>query len=106
MRAINHALTGALIGFTISEPLLAVPVAVGSHFICDMIPHYDIEVRNEQEKRRLLRSQFFRNLLYADAAFCVFLVLILGFFSPRHWVTAAVCAFAAASPDLLWLRRY
>ena len=103
MRAINHALTGAIIGLVIGEPAIAVPAAVASHFVCDAIPHYDgIPVRPTlQMKMKWLRTKTFKRLLYADALLCFGLVAVLAVDRPVHWLLAAICAFAAASPDFL-----
>jgi hypothetical protein len=102
MRAINHALTGAVIGLAVSEPVVAIPLAVLSHYICDVIPHYGRGLTQAQE----LRSDFFRNLIYIDAVLCLGLVVILGVARPVHWPLAVACAFAAAAPDFLSINRY
>ena len=73
MRAINHALTGAVIGLAITEPAAAIPLAVVSHYVCDAIPHYG---QNHPEEQRL-RSSFFRQLLYFDTILCFGLVVLL-----------------------------
>jgi hypothetical protein len=105
MRAINHALTGAIIGVVVREPVIAVPAALASHFICDMIPHYDT-VLTGANKRKWIGSKEFSYLLYFDAVLCISLVLILAIRHPAYWLLAAVCAFVATSPDLLFMRRY
>jgi hypothetical protein len=102
MTATNHALTGALIGLIIGEPLLALPAALVSHFICDALPHYSSKTASE----KLLKTNRFRNYLIAEAALCGLLVLILALARPEHWLLACFCAFIAASPDFLWLPRY
>lgn len=102
MRAINHALTGALIGLTVTEPAFAVPAAFVSHFVCDSIPHYGAQ----KTTPKMLRAAFFRQLLYVDAVMCFALVAVLAASRPAAWLLAAVCAFAAASPDFLWIPRY
>lgn len=99
MVAINHALTGAIIGLATGNPLVAVPAAVVSHFICDAIPHFGMG-------KSFITTKAFRNLLIMDASLCVALVLFLGVAQPEHWILAAACAFIAASPDLLWIRLY
>jgi hypothetical protein len=40
MLATPHATTGAVIGALIPNPLLVVPLAIGSHFVLDSIPHW------------------------------------------------------------------
>lgn len=102
MRAINHALTGSIIGLIVAEPLAAIPLAVLSHYVCDVIPHFGRQLSVGEE----LRSNFFRNLLYADAVLCFGLVAVLAVVRPVHWPLAVVCAFAAAAPDFLSANRY
>jgi hypothetical protein len=99
--AINHALTGAVIGLVIGEPLLAIPLAVASHYICDALPHFGAD-----DSDKAFRSTLFRSYLLIEAALCFLLVVVLGIARPEHWIVAAVCAFAAAAPDLLWVRHY
>lgn len=108
MRAINHALTGAIIGIAVGEPLIAIPAAVASHFICDALPHYDgvNQDASAHDKKIWLRSRAFKLLLYTDALLCFVLVAILAGMHPVNWLLAAICAFAAASPDFLWIPRY
>jgi hypothetical protein len=102
MRAINHALTGAVIGLTITEPIVAVPVAFVSHYVLDIIPHHGSNLTGVS----LLNSLWFRWLLVVDAFLCVLLVFVLAIARPKHWLLAAICAFVAAAPDLASIRRY
>ena len=102
MRAINHALTGALIGLTVSEPVIALPAALASHFVLDTIPHHGAA----KPSVKALRSQYFKLSLIIDAILCAILVGILASSQPLNWVLAAVCAFVAAAPDLISYRRY
>lgn len=101
MTATNHALTGTAIGLIIGNPLLAVPLALLSHFICDAIPHFGT---NDPEKA--LRSKLFKIYLIIEALLCFLIVLSLIVLQPANWLLAAVCAFLAASPDLLSANRY
>jgi hypothetical protein len=102
MRAINHALTGSLIGLTLGDPIVALPLAVASHFICDAIPHH----ASSEDPVKALRKPIFKQLLIGDAVLCVALVIFLALAQPEHWILAAVCAFLAASPDFLYVRRF
>jgi hypothetical protein len=104
VRAINHALTGSLIGLLVGEPAVAVPLAVVSHFVLDAIPHYDglPDARPTlKAKKQWVSTRTFRVLLCADALLCIALVVILAAREPNHWLLASICAFAAASPDFL-----
>lgn len=102
MTATNHALTGAAIGLLIGEPLIAVPAAIVSHFVCDALPHYG-RVGPDSET---IGSKKFRNYLLSDAALCFILVLALAIIQPQNWLLAAVCAFLAAAPDFGWINKF
>ena len=41
MTATGHAIIGTVIAAKIGNPLLAVPIALGSHFLADLFPHWD-----------------------------------------------------------------
>jgi hypothetical protein len=100
MTATNHALTGAIIGLTVHNPWLAVPAALVSHLVCDVIPHFGSADKNILKKRR------FVNYLFVDAFLCGLLVVLLALTHPAYWWLGAVCAFVAASPDFLSIRRF
>lgn len=99
MRAINHALTGAVIGIASGNAWLAVPVALASHFALDAIPHYG-DGHTEPD------GPSFTYTLIIDGLVCIVLVIVLASWQPMHWQLAAVCAFLATSPDLMWIGRY
>jgi hypothetical protein len=104
MRAINHALTGAIIGLSVSDPLIALPVSFLSHYVLDAIPHHG--QKKVDDKRSNLVSKLFIYMLIADAMLCFILVLIIFIIKPRHWLTAIICAFLAASPDFFSFDRF
>lgn len=102
MLAINHALTGAAIGLSISNPLIAAPLAVASHFALDSVPHYDPP---GTEAERISAKRFIKQLVL-DTSLCLLLVCILALTRPKDWLLACVCAFLAASPDLFWIPKF
>lgn len=101
MRAVNHALTGAVIGLAVDNPVIAMPASFLSHFVCDMIPHY-----GPADKSTDITSKGFKISLLLDAFLCFLLVLLLFIAKPHNWIVVSVCAFLAASPDFLWFRAY
>lgn len=103
MTATNHALTGAVIGLVIGQPLLALPIAFLSHFVCDALPHFG---SNETDNDKWVKSLSFETILIVDTSLCVILVGVLAVTHPLHWQLAAVCAFVAASPDLFSINYY
>lgn len=42
MTSLSHALIGAAIAAKIGDPVSAMVIAFGTHFICDAIPHWDL----------------------------------------------------------------
>ncbi len=100
MIATNHALTGALIGLTVHNPLIALPAAIASHLICDAIPHYGRQAEDA------ITTRGFAIYLVVDAFFCGVLVLVLALSNAAYWPLAAVCAFLAASPDFLSIPKF
>jgi len=104
MTATNHAITGAIIGFLVHEPLLAIPAAVASHYACDAIPHFDKKPTILADD--WIKSSTFKRILLADASLCIALVLAIAIKHPHGWFLICVCAFAATSPDLLWVNRF
>jgi hypothetical protein len=102
MTATNHALTGAAIGLIAGQPLIALPAALASHFVCDALPHF----RSAREGESFLRASWFVRYLVAEVVLCGIVVLSLYFIRPLHWQLAAACAFVAASPDLISYKRF
>jgi hypothetical protein len=100
--AVNHALTGTVIALVVGEPLIALPTALASHFICDALPHFGSNIPPAAR----LKTNNFRNYLIVEACLCMLIVAVLASLRPDHWLLAAVCAFLAASPDLLWINKY
>lgn len=98
MTATNHALTGALIGMSVHQPLLAVPAAFASHYVLDALPHGDGFFK--------LRSKTFSLYLLVEAWLCCLLVLVLAVTQPEYWWLGAICAFVATSPDFMWIKTY
>lgn len=102
MTATNHALTGAIIGLVVGNPVIAIPAAFVSHFVCDALPHYG----SDESPKKLLKTNGFRDYLIIEAFLCAVFVGLLALAQPAHWWVAALCAFAAASPDFLWINKY
>lgn len=104
MMAINHAVTGAIIGLSVDEPALALPLAFASHFVLDAIPHYDPPGSGHVEK--ITSRQFFWVQVAGGAGLCFLLVVLLAVAHPKHWLLAAICASIATLPDGLFVTRY
>ncbi len=96
MTATNHALTGAVIGLVVGQPLTAVPAAFLSHFVLDALPHFG-------DDNLKFTSKKFTIILASDILLCALLAAVLALKGPEHYYLAAWCAFFATSPDFMWL---
>lgn len=55
MTATSHALIGTIIAAKVGNPALAVPLALASHVVADLVPHWDEGVNKKgKSKNRLL----------------------------------------------------
>ena len=99
MTATNHALTGAVIALVIKQPVLAVPLAFLSHFVIDIVPHFDAG----PDSPKLAKS-----VIFIDSIIAGTLTILIPIFLPTDtspWLIFAGM-FAAMSPDLVWGWRY
>lgn len=100
MIAANHILTGALIGAVVKEPAIALPLALGSHFALDSLPHFGFSSWEERKKHK--------NLLEIIVGIDLILVIFVGSLflgDSVNWLVLA-CAITAIAPDLVWVYRY
>jgi len=51
MLEISHALIGASLAKLIPNPYLGLPLSLASHFIADLIPHWDLHTRDNHRKK-------------------------------------------------------
>lgn len=89
-----HALAGATIVVLIPNPVIAIPIAVGSHFILDSIPHWqEIFYPYKATPTTWIRIPI-------DLALAVILVSIISIHHPDITNLIWISAFAANAPDL------
>lgn len=97
MTATNHGLFGSFIAITLqAHPVIALCVAPFSHFLLDALPHFGDPLLD-------LRSKKFFKILTIDAVLAVITTLIIAFIWSEIALLVIVCAFLAASPDLMWI---
>lgn len=95
MRAINHTVTGAIVGAVVGIPVIAMPAALLSHLVLDAIPHSGDERVDRGSNR-------FKIELLIDAALSAGFLLALAFLQPPQWQLLIACGILGAAPDLLW----
>jgi hypothetical protein len=105
MTATNHMMAGAVVATGVHQPLLVVPLAVLSHFLLDMLPHFGI---HEDDVKRRNDHPLFRYILVVDVALTLVLLAVLPFFLKQivnGWVVAGGMLLAWI-PDSVWIHRF
>lgn len=102
MTAANHMLTGAVIAAAIQQPLLAIPLAMISHFPLDMIPHFGVLASNSSERNK---HPFTLAVVAVDVLLVLGALILIpfAFNESVSWWVMALAMFAAWLPDLVWL---
>lgn len=93
-----HLLAGAAIGSKISNPFLALPLALLSHYLCDSLPHKDYSIKNIHERR--WGKTFFDFFIVFLDMFSGFLIISL--FSENNPIIFLAASLAIA-PDSITL---
>lgn len=99
MTATNHALSGALIGLSVTNPVLALPLALVSHFALDTVPHFGLRFYESEKKRK-----FFHRYLLVDASLLAVIIISL-YLAGAGWLVFA-CLFLAGCPDFVQAYKY
>lgn len=98
-----HVIVGAAIATKVANPALALPLALGSHFLLEKIPHWNPHLNTETEKfgRPTKKST---KITILDT----FIALASGLFiaskvlpDTAHAVTILAACFVAALPDIV-----
>ncbi len=96
MRAINHTVTGALVGATLGNPAIALPAALLSHLVLDVIPH-------SGGGKDSHKTSWFKIELAIDAALSASFLLVVALLRLPEWPLLVACGILGAAPDLWWL---
>ena len=98
-----HVVVGAAIATQVSNPFLAIPLAFGSHFVLERIPHWNPHLNTEKNKNGKVSKQT-TIIVAADVA----LSLVLGFYiasrvlpDTAHFYTIIAACFFSVLPDII-----
>jgi len=92
MTATGHAVIGTVIAASISNPVVAIPLALFSHLVADLFPHWDPGTnRSKKSKERFLAEGFLDVLLSLIITF----LLVVFLFQETDLVYAYVIVFFA-----------
>lgn len=97
MLELPHAAVGAAIVTKIPNPLVSIPLAIASHFVLDMIPHWNPHFFTETQKNGHPSK---KSTQFAIAEFGIALA-VLTVISITVGPLAFIGGFAAMLPDLL-----
>jgi hypothetical protein len=98
-----HVLVGIALAEKTGHPLLAIPLALGSHFVLDMLPHWNPHLNTEMRKHGQITPRT-KTIIVVDAAISL---AIIGFFVSKALpdqvlaTTILLCAFASILPDIM-----
>ena len=93
MIGLNHTLTGAVLGLSLQQPLLVAPLALASHFVLDILPHFDHEAYR-------YGSRWFWLIMVSDGIASVFALTMVLLVSPQFAAPILTGAGFAVLPDL------
>ena len=98
-----HIIVGAAIALKFGNPALAIPLAFGSHFILEKVPHWNPHLNTEKKKYGELSMQT-KKIIAIDVVSSIF----IGFFlasralpDTKHVFVVLASCFFAALPDLI-----
>ncbi len=114
MTATSHAILGALIAAKITNPYLAVPLALASHIVGDAIPHWDCGTGEPKKARKKVMHEAFFDvaigfiisfaLLFlffpkTDPFYAFFIILVS---QSLDWITAPYYFFKVKEIPFFW----
>jgi hypothetical protein len=105
MMATNHMLVGAAVAVGIRQPLLVVPVAMATHFILDLLPHFGILESDTPERNShpLFRVVLVLDIVLAIVGLVLFPFILSGVIS---WWIVLLGMLAAWLPDVVWVSHF
>jgi len=98
-----HVLVAAAIAVKITNPYLSLPLALGSHFILERVPHWNPHLNTEKKKfGKLTKSTF--NIILIDSSLALILGTSIALKSSQNslsFLIVMLACFLAAAPDLI-----
>lgn len=100
MTGFNHALAGIGTALVVGNLFVVAPVALISHFVLDMLPHFYLKSFGDTATRPYPRGLWW--FLVGDAIITVFFISVALYLWPQNWLAIIVGVFFAMAPDFLW----
>ena len=111
MTATAHALIGASLAVKFTNPYIGIPLAIASHFLADLIPHWDAGTNRKSKSINRLRIEAAIDVLLGFAlSFLIFrtltdpLYLFIMIISAQlpDWLEAPASKFGIRIPPFTW----
>lgn len=99
MQFANHMLVGAALALAVPQPVIALPLALVSHFALDSLPHFGYN------REGLGASLSHRTTYFVQGLSLVGIVLLLSILPPLHWLIILAMLLSIA-PDFDWIYKY
>jgi hypothetical protein len=98
-----HVLVGAAIASKIGNPALALPLALGSHFILDLVPHWNPHLYTETQKfgKPSKKSTFIAIIDASLALILGSLIALKALPNTTQTITILLACFLSVLPDLV-----
>lgn len=118
MTATGHAVIGTVIAAKIGNPALAIPIAVASHIVADMVPHWDpaTNSRKKGDTRLFTDSAidvvvsfviaYLLAFYFFPAVSISYLFLIVFCAQALDWLTMPYYFFNLDVPPFNWIYRF
>jgi len=114
MTATSHALIGGSLATIITNPIIGIPAAFISHFIADLIPHWDAGTNHRNKTKLRLKTEaaldvllgfalvllLFRNLAFSSPIYLLSMVISAQL---PDWLEAPSWIFGLQVPPFSWM---
>ncbi len=96
MLGFNHTLAGSIVAVIVPAPFVPI-VALVSHYLLDMLPHFGASDTVKPY------TTSFKRLLITDAILCIVALIFAIILFPEQWLIIMIGAFFGTAPDFLWI---
>lgn len=98
MTATSHAVIGTVIAAKVGNPALAIPLALASHFVADMVPHWDAGFNWRKKSNNRFIAEAVADVI---VGFITSYLLLVFLFPSTNILYAFLLIIASQLPD--WL---
>lgn len=103
MLELPHTMVGAAIATKIPNPFISLPLALASHFLLDLVPHWNPSLYTETQKHGRPAKKSTRIIFFDASLSLIFgtLVALRQWPDLGHFLVIVAACFAAVAPDVI-----